>query len=141
MKVKVLVMLSVFLTLTSLIVCVSVSAYNAWASGSRNADAGTISLTGGANSTGLVSGTVKASVSIGNKSDRDSDTIHPGTVASVSVSMGGPDTSNGSANGYVSGRDVHNWHHRRTHDVRYSAVNRSFTETTTHVITPPEGED
>lgn len=141
MKVRVLVMLSIFMMLSTLIVCVSVRAYNAWASGSRNADAGTISLTGGANSTGLVSGSVKASVSIGNKSDSDSDTIHPGMVASVSVSMGGADNSNGSASGYVSGRDVHNWHHRRTHDVRYSAANRSFTEKTSHVITPPEGED
>ena len=141
MKVKVLVTLSIFLMLTSLIVCISVSAYNAWASGSRDATAGTISLTGGANSTGLVSGTVKASVSIGNKSDSDSDTIHPGMVASVSVSMGGPDNSNGSASGYVSGRDVHNWHHKRTHDVRYNAARKSFSEKTSHVITPPEGED
>ena len=136
MKLKVLVMLSIFL-FTSLIVCVSVRAYNAWASGSRNADNETISLTGGANSNGLVSGTVKASVRIGNQSDSDSDTIHPGMVASVSVSMGGPDTSSGSASGYVSGRDVYNWHHKRTHDVRYSAVGQSFSETTSHVITPP----
>ena len=140
MKVKVLVMLSIFLTLTSLIVCVSVSAYNAWASGSRNAANETVSLTGGANSTGLVSGSVRASVSIGNQSDSDSAAIYPGIVASVSVSLSGQDDNSGNANGYVNGRDVHNWRHTRTHDVWYNGGTKTFTERTTHVVEPPEGE-
>ena len=141
MKVKVLVLLSVFLTLTSLIVCVSVSAYNAWASGSRDAAKGTISMSGGANSYGLVSGSVRASVTIGNQSDRDSAAIFPGMVASASASLGGKDNVSGNANGYVHGRDVHDWRHTRTHDVWYNGATRTFTERTSHVIIPPEDED
>lgn len=141
MKVKVLVMLSIFLTLTSLIVCVSVSAYNAWASGSRNAGSGTISMSGGANSYGLVSGSVRASVTIGNQSDSDSAAIYPGMVASVSASLSGQDDVSGNANGYVHGKDVHNWSHTRTHDVWYSAATHTFTERTRHVVNPPEDED
>ena len=136
MKLKVLVMLSSFL-FTSLIVCVSVRAYNAWASGSRNTDNGTISLTGGANSQGLVSGTIKASATVGSADDRGEATIFPGVVASISKSMTGPDSKSGSASGYVSGRDVHNWHHRRTHDVTYNKISKTFSGNTTHTITPP----
>ena len=136
MKLKVLVMLSIFV-FTSLIVCVSVRAYNAWASGSRNATAGTISLTGGANSQGLVSGTVKASAKVGSSLDSDHATIYPGMTAYASASKSGLDTKSGSASGYVSGRDVHNWHHRRTHDVTYNKITKTFSGNTTHTITPP----
>ena len=138
MKLKTLVMLSGFSVLATIIVCVSIySHYNAWVSGSHDRNNETISFTAGANSTGLVTGSVSASASVGSAVDKDDVFFWRGIKASVTASMAGPDSKRGNASGYVSGRDVHNWHHRRTHDVTYNKITKTFSGNTTHTITPP----
>ena len=137
MKFKVLVILSGFLVLTTLAVCVSVHAYNAWASGSRNAEAGTISMSAGANGHGLISGKTRATVKADNRVERQQKDIAPGKKDNVSKSLGGADNLSGDASGYVHGWDVHGWEHKRTHDVRYSPISKTFSDKTTHTIKPP----
>lgn len=139
MKFKVLVILSGFLVLTTLAVCVSVHAYNAWASISRNKQAGTISVAAGANGHTLISGNTEASVTANGHTWQKKGKIAPGNKAKVSENRSGPDDRSGSAHGYVSGYDPHNWHHKRTHDVEYSGFSKKITKDETfHVITPPE---
>lgn len=137
MKLKVLVMLIGFSVLATLTVCVTVHAYNAWASGSRDADAGTISVGAGANGHGLISGNTKATVKADGRVTSRKDKIAPGHKASVSATDSGSDNKSGSASGYVHGWDVHGWEHKRTHDVQYSPISKTFTDKTTHVVTPP----
>ena len=107
MKLKVLVMLIGFALLATLTVCVTVHAYNAWASGSRNANAGTITMSGGANGNGLISGKTRATVKVDGEVHRDEKEIAPGKKDSVSKSEQGRDNRSGSGSGYVSGKDVH----------------------------------
>ena len=113
MKLKVLVMLIGFALLATLTVCVTVHAYNAWASGSRNANAGTITMSGGANGNGLISGKTRATVKVDGEVHRDEKEIAPGKKDSVSKSEQGRDNRSGSGSGYVSGKDVHGWSHKR----------------------------
>lgn len=143
MKVKVLVMLSGLFMLMTLIVCVGVySHYNSYANGSYRAgddddDPGTISVYSGANSSGLVTGHVSASASVGNKDDSEAANFWPGMKASVTASMSGLANNSGDASGYVSGVDVFGWTHRRTVDIEWVERDTEFTSKTTHTITPP----
>lgn len=130
-------MLSGFLVLTTLAVCVSVHAYNAWASGSRNKAAGTISMAAGANGHGLISGDTEATVKADRQTLKLRGKIAPGNNGKVSRKKAGSDNLSGSATGYVHGFDAHGWEHKRTHDVRYSPISKTFTDKTTHVVTPP----
>ena len=145
MKLKVLVMLIGFALLATLTVCVTVYAYNAWTSGSRNAAAGTISMSAGANGHGLVdNGSVKAQVTLtelGKNAPRtwtETDQIVQGKKSSVQVpTKTGRDNKSGTALGYVKGDDVHDWEHIRKVTLNYSPNTGKFTKKIAHTITPP----
>ena len=101
MKLKALVMLSGFLVLTTLIVCVSVYAYNAYANAS--------SSDGGCNGWGLWNGTFGVVVRIdGNVPEPREDHQNgrgygDGRLLSEGVSAGNPNNESVYGEGYISG--------------------------------------
>lgn len=105
MKLKALVMLSGFLVLTTLIVCVSVYAYNAYAYASSSGGGA------GCNGWGLINGTYSVMVKIDGSIPQPTANHHKhgpygnGNNLSKGVSAGNPNDESVYAEGYISGTD------------------------------------
>ena len=104
MKLKKLVMLSSFLVLTVLFVCVSVYAYNAYCTASKAACRATAS----ANGYGLFNGNYTVYARVDSTTDQDGGSFAIGNNLSDSAIVDLDSCSDGSAYASVSGYDANN---------------------------------
>lgn len=102
MRLKTLVMLSSFLVLGSFIVCVSVYAYNAYAT--KNVNLGSVALSGNSNNSNLDDGYMTAYARVGTDSHLKNE-FYDGEDISLSVLKSGSVSLSGYASGYVYGYD------------------------------------
>ena len=91
MRLKALVMFSSFLVLTTLIVCVSVYAYNAYCT----ADIDACSASASANNYGLVDGGYDVYAEVGDNENNDGGAFADGELISTSVSASEADCEEG----------------------------------------------
>lgn len=116
MKLKTLVMLSSFLVLTTVIVCVSVYAYNAYAFASASSGGA------GCNGWGLWNGTYSVMVKIDGQlleaDDHKHGSYHNGNLLSHGVWAPNDGTQSVYAEGYISGVDPEAGEFRSESDIK-----------------------
>ena len=116
MKLKPLVLLSSFLVLTILIVCVSVYAYNAYCTASLSA----CRATGSVNNSGLFNGSYTVSARVdGHQNGTHGNFADEAVSRSAVVDRPDGSCSSGSAYASVSGVDAQGRHHHRSDDAAF----------------------